>query len=223
MRSRLILAATVAFLSLAAERQVLAGHGDFQYGSTVTPSPINPTGGNGPGSQISQAGEGNFTTPTAPTFNAGIPGGAAITVGTINVTDLSIGAYMDTYGPTTVTIDVKILDVASSLTGTFAFTATLSGLVSSDGTTSAANISVTGVSAPVTEMIGGVPYTVSAVSGKFFAQPGSPPVDGTGLNGVYTLNVSDSAIPEPSSLALLGIGMTGFFAFRRLFRRTRVA
>jgi hypothetical protein len=38
-----------------------------------------------------------------------------------------------------------------------------------------------------------------------------------------TTSVSSTAIPEPSSLALLGIGMTGFLAFRRLFKRPSVA
>jgi len=35
--------------------------------------------------------------------------------------------------------------------------------------------------------------------------------------------IQESSVPEPTSLALLGIGMSGFFAFRRFFKRTFVA
>jgi PEP-CTERM motif len=34
---------------------------------------------------------------------------------------------------------------------------------------------------------------------------------------------SSTGVPEPSSMALLGIGMTGFLAFRRLFKRQAIA
>jgi PEP-CTERM motif len=37
------------------------------------------------------------------------------------------------------------------------------------------------------------------------------------------LQINLYSVPEPSSMALLGIGMTGFLAFRRLFKRNSVA
>jgi hypothetical protein len=48
-----------------------------------------------------------------------------------------------------------------------------------------------------------------------------------GSNGatasIINQGFSSTGVPEPASLALLGIGMTGFFAFRRFFKRTSVA
>jgi len=41
--------------------------------------------------------------------------------------------------------------------------------------------------------------------------------------GVSIIDQGFSSTPEPSSWALLGIGMTGFLAFRRFFKKTAVA
>jgi len=46
--------------------------------------------------------------------------------------------------------------------------------------------------------------------------------DGASLS-VIDQAYSTSSTPEPASIALLGIGMTGFLAFRRFFKKTTVA
>jgi len=46
---------------------------------------------------------------------------------------------------------------------------------------------------------------------------------GTSANTSNTVAVSSTIIPEPTSMALLGIGMSGFLAFRRFFKRSSVA
>jgi hypothetical protein len=207
MQRYLVLGILTAAVYLGAVQSAVASPLDFQYGTTVTPSPINPTSTiGGPGSQISQAGIGNFTSPTAPTYNAGLNGslGTDITVGTINVTDLSIGAYTDTYGPTTITVSLKLKDVDSGSTGVFQFTGTLTGQVSSNGTTTSSSMDNPFTASSQIQNIGGTNYEVRIIPSKDFTAPGSPPVDGTGFDGVYSFNVLEApTVPEPASLLLL--------------------
>ena len=202
------------------EQQALATPLDFQYGTLVTPSPINPTATvGGPGSQVSQAGIGNFSSPAAPTFNAGVNGslGTDITVGSITITDLALGAaYMDTYGPTPITVNLKLKDVTSGATGTFTFTGSLSGLVSSNGTTVGSSFNNPFTASSQIQTIGLSNYEVRIITSKDFAAPGSPPSGGSGIAGFYSFNVRQAlAVPEPASLLLLTFGLPMLFLLRR--------
>jgi hypothetical protein len=51
----------------------------------------------------------------------------------------------------------------------------------------------------------------------------TPPPNSSYTITTTALSFSVAAVPEPTSMALLGIGMTSFLAFRRFFKRTPVA
>jgi len=208
----------LAASTLVAGQQAHAAFADFQYGTTVTPSPINPTASvPAQGSVINQAGVGTYPAPTGAVTNAAVNGplGSDITVGTITVTDLGLGAYTDTYGPTVITVNLALRDVDSTAVGLFTFAGILSGQVSSNGTTSAAAIFNPFVAQSQTQLIGSTLYTVRIIPSKAFTAPGSPPSGGTGLAGTYSFNVV-AAVPEPASVGLLALGGVALaFGYRR--------
>jgi len=73
--------------------------------------------------------------------------------------------------------------------------------------------------------VGGVPTTFPGFN-SFLVQKDILLVGGTNGIGVSVVNQGFSsvpAIPEPTSMALLGIGLIGLFGSRRLFKRASAA
>ena len=126
-----------------------------------------------------------------------------------------------TYTVTELTPGAKLTDAYSSITGT------------NNGGTGSISVSetfttLTGVP------IGSLAVNLAYLTASLAIPPGytailvTKDIDVIGGSLGSSLSVIDqgyssSAVPEPASLALLGIGMTGFLAFRRFFKKTSVA
>jgi len=127
-----------------------------------------------------------------------------------------------TYTITELTPGAKITDAYSSITGG---NNGGTGSISVSETFTTANGSPIGTileasigSPTVTENFG-AGYTTILVTKDIDVIGGSM---GTTLS-VMDQGFSSTSVPEPASWALLGIGMTGFLAFRRFFKKTPVA
>jgi len=126
-----------------------------------------------------------------------------------------------TYTVTELTPCAKLTDAYSSITGTnnggtggISVSETFTTLTGQPIGTLAVNLAN-----PTATLSLGAGYTAILVTKDIDVIGGSL---GSSLS-VIDQGYSSSAVPEPASLALLGIGMTGFLAFRRFFKKTSVA
>jgi hypothetical protein len=203
-RAWLLAAAALAAACLAPEARATT----FSYTTSVTPAVVTGSSG-GLDSEIDHmnASGNNRLLPA---------GGTDITVGYLSIVDNSGGNYTDTYNAP-ISIKVTIDGVASTT-----FKGTLSGTVTSDGFGDyAATFANPGFDGPHSVVVGGLKFTITAILTKDFTAPGAPNFTGAagaGLAGAYSFHITAAPVPEPSTLALAGIGSLGLIG---LVRRRR--
>jgi len=188
---------------------------------------------------------------SAPAKAAGIPvdsdsGGTLATAANVNSTTITLvsnpGSTISDVNGTSTSLGLGIAEaisgsggVISGISGTKIITdgtnsvqlelRALTGTYNTTGLT--VDATITGVTG--SNDVGGYNFysllggsTVLTATGDFAALFADTP--GTTLSDVpFSVAEAAAVVPEPSTMALLGFGMTGFFAFRRFFKRHATA
>jgi hypothetical protein len=207
-RSFFLIAALGLFASLAFGTPSQAGPITFTYTATITSNTLSYTDfGTGSGTVTPSAIAGTQTGLANPTPSLA---GASDPIGGYTYTYNNAGPFPPDGYFVSGSVDVKVTvkDIASGHTGSFTVVETYGNLVSSNTVPPSPGLSGQGAS----QQIGANRYTLVATSvGTNSNVPGTAILVGFEYSAV--------AIPEPASMALLGIGMAGFLAFRRFFEK----
>ncbi|HWE36892.1 MAG TPA: PEP-CTERM sorting domain-containing protein [Isosphaeraceae bacterium] len=218
--------AIVAAWALAGGAAARADFGEFTYATQVTPGVALPASSSlgAPGTTIDFDGIGNGIPSKSPINNAGAPGGTEIKVATFALWGQGLYGDLDHFD-TPVTVKLTITDLASGQSGSLTFQGTQTGSVilsaNGGGTIEFNNPMFSPASQSLT--LGNAVYTVAAVPTIDFGLPGLPTAGGAGTSGSYLFAVQaqdpsgghgGKAVPEPASLALLGLGAAAVLARR---------
>jgi len=178
----------------------------------------------------------NFTYTLSSSPPPGSPGPAASTIGVVNYavgteTGFSLTGTLSAAANTMVDVSISyIVTVPKGQLINDALLLTTGGNFGGSGSYSVSE-TLTTVTSPPT-LIGSLEATNTSQLSTLSFPPGyrsievSKDIFLTGGSKGVTLSVitqAYSSVPEPASIALLGIGMTGFLAFRRFFKKTSVA
>jgi hypothetical protein len=194
---------------------VATSNGNTTTVSGLTFSNFNYTGtGTGTASPYPATSIGVLSFSNGP--NSGIELAAGFSVGAGGVQDMAL-TYTVTAAPGTTITDADLV---------------MSGITTGDGT---ATVSETLTNAATGALIGSLGVSAGGAQSQMINFAGVTSINvlkdidlNGGVTGSASISIigqgfSTGSVPEPTSMALLGIGMTGFLAFRRLFKRNSVA
>lgn len=183
--------------------------GTFVAGTTVSPPP-----------KLTLTGVSNTPpSPTAP-VNPILGSGSAyaITIGSYTTTHIPASPTSSLYSINgTLTEDVAI-KVGGNSIGQFVISETFTGIVGYFGGVSYTTITpaISATSAPGPFFYQGKEYQLAVFYEATSTETNVP-------GSAVQIAIQAVPVPEPTSMALLGLGMTSFLAFRRIFKRTPLA